>query len=617
MQKYLRKQKIILNWKNFWQKYRFLSFFLLFIFSFVFLFWLQNSKSFADPDSFYHAKTIWMMKEKIANGQLPIFKEFPWLYYTVLKINYIDHHFLYHLLSIPFLLFTQILFKFPLFSNASIPESYQILIGFKLVTVFWATLFITTFYWLLKKIKIKGAIYYSLLLLITTPFIFRLSLGKATAASLIFLFLGIYFCQKRKLWPLFGISFFYVWLYGGWPLMIAIVTVFIISDAISHLTLRSLLMDGLEKGSYLTRTTKKITIKTLIILKSLDNKLTFRHTKRKTIRSLLYTVRYFFIRLFSRQNIKLFFTVIGGLAAGLIINPYFPKNIIFYYYQIYEIAIKNYQDILNVGGEWYPYGFFNLITASSLSFILAILALAFFVINLIYYFKKNKGQQKEVTILIFSLILAIILLILTLRSRRNVEYFFPFLTIFIATSFNLAIKNFYSPKIWRKIWKNCQKQWLITGIISGFIVVAVPFVIYQDTSINKKQLTSGFTWDNWQGASVWLKNNTTPGDIIFHNDWDDWPFLFFHNDQNYYIVGLDPTFMYNFDKKLYQEWSDATLGQNTTPLHTIVSEKFNSQYVLVDTDHIALEQQLIADGNFKRVYVDEKTRIYKLILTKN
>jgi hypothetical protein len=578
MQKYIKKQRLFLGWQTFWQKYHFLPFFLLFVFVFCFLFWLQYSNSFADPDSFYHAKIIWLMQKKIAAGQLPIFKEFPWLYYTVLKTNYIDHHFLYHLLSVPFLLFAQALFKLPLFSQSSIIDSYKILIGFKLATVGWATLFIITFYWLLKKLKIKGAMFFSLLLLITNPFVFRLSLGKATATSLIFLFCGIYFCHRHKgvqhpigCWTpyaLFILSFFYVWLYGGWPLMLVVVGAWITADAIANF---------------------------------------FSQPKKKT--------QNFVSLLFGKSNLKLLLITIGGLAAGLIINPYFPKNLTFYYHQIYQIAIVNYQKILNVGGEWYPYNFFELISSSSLVFLLTIPAIVLFVYNLIFYY-KNKNQGRGVLqyapTLIFSFILAIIFLTLTLRSRRHVEYLFPFLVLFIASSFNATIKNFCRPKIGKQILDAINKKWLTASIVGGFIVVSLPYIIWRDVATTRQGLLSGFSWDTWQGASIWLKNNAEEQEIIFHNDWDDWPFLFFHNEQNYYVVGLDPTFMYNLNADLYQEWSDATLGRNTIPLNNLIPQKFNSKYILVDSEHLALERQIIADGNFERVFSDEETRVYRL-----
>ncbi|MBU1146057.1 hypothetical protein KKD80_00725, partial [Patescibacteria group bacterium] len=106
--------------------------------------------------------------------------------------------------------------------------------------------------------------------------------------------------------------------------------------------------------------------------------------------------------------------------------------------------------------------------------------------------------------------------------------------------------------------------------------------------------------------------NTPEGAIVFHNDWDDFPALFYYNTHNYYIAGLDPTFMYDYDKDLHKEWVDITTGRRPN-ISEIVKNDFHSEYVFVDKDHIALENNLKSDGHFQMVYKDEEGKIYKLI----
>src|SRR3989344_3431557 len=58
--------------------------------------WLHWQPAFADPDSFYHAKMSQFLLERGA------INEFPWLSATSLRYQFVDHHFLYHLILIPF-----------------------------------------------------------------------------------------------------------------------------------------------------------------------------------------------------------------------------------------------------------------------------------------------------------------------------------------------------------------------------------------------------------------------------------------------------------------------------------------------------------------------------------
>ena len=140
----------------------------LFIFIFSFFLWLNSNASFVDPDSFYHAKIAEFIGQ---NGPV---KNFYWLPFTSLDEVYIDHHFLYHLILIPLV------------------SVLSPLVAVKLAAVFFAALAILVFQWLLDKLKIKYSYIYTLILVLTHQFIFRLNLAKTTALSLIVLLFFIY-----------------------------------------------------------------------------------------------------------------------------------------------------------------------------------------------------------------------------------------------------------------------------------------------------------------------------------------------------------------------------------------------------------------------------------------
>ena len=97
-----------------------------------------------------------------------------------------------------------------------------------------------------------------------------------------------------------------------------------------------------------------------------------------------------------------------------------------------------------------------------------------------------------------------------------------------------------------------------------------------------------------------------------HTDWDDFPMLFYHNSQNYYIVGLDPTFMYNYNSKLYQLFADITMAKVSTGLSRKIKENFNARYFVVEAGRDKLNEYLQLDPGFDMVYEDEDGRLYKL-----
>lgn len=525
----------------------------LFIIAFAIFSFFQYSPTFPDPDSFYHAKMAVLIRDQ------GIVKDFPWLQFTVLKDYYIDHHFLYHVSLIPFVIFL------------------DPLVGIKLATALFGALFILIFYWFLQKFKIKYAFFYSLFLLISGPFIFRINLAKASSLSLIFLFFGFYFIARRKLWPLFFLSFFYVWSYGGWPLMLVLTSFYILAEIIS---------DFVKKF-------KK---------------------ENSEIKNPGAAIKIFVRTLFSRENVKLFFTCFGGLLAGLVINPYFPKNLTFYWHQIIKIAVINYQNKIGVGAEWYPYGFGDLISNASLVFVLLIVSLAVFFVNFIKKFTDDKKimppENKKVPMILATIFCAVFFLLITLRARRNVEYFIPFAVLMGAFALDQPFSFF--GKYWLTFKNWWQKRKVLASLLCLYFILMIPFTAVRNILSVKQQFLNGGSTQKYRGVAEWLKNNTREGAIIFHNDWDDFPALFYYNTHNYYIAGLDPTFMYDYDKNLHKQWVDITTGKQDN-ISEIVKNNFRSEYVFVDKDHIALENNLKRDGHFKMVYKDEEGKIYQLI----
>ncbi|OGY44523.1 MAG: hypothetical protein A2729_01685 [Candidatus Buchananbacteria bacterium RIFCSPHIGHO2_01_FULL_39_14] len=486
--------------------------------------YLAFDQTFADPDSFYHAK---MAQVLASRGALT---EFPWLSQTTLRYNFTDHHFLYHLILIPFV------------------KVFPPLIGLKIATILFASLTILLVYWLLRQFLVKGAFWYALFLLTINPFIFRLNLAKAQGLVLIFLILLIYLIIHRHYLSLVFLSFFYVWLYGGWPLALMVVGVYAIFNWLWTFVKSS--------GTLVKQRRKKI----------------------------------------FWQNVILIFCVALGITEGILLSPYFPRNPDFYWQQSFKIALVNYQHLINVGGEWYPYGWLELMTAASPFFILFSLAVIIFALS----FKKQSLNAW------FFLALSLIFFALTLKSRRYVEYFVPLSVVFSAVSL-----NWFWPTIKQRLEKFVSPNWIL--ILPVLLLMSFSPIFYRDLKAIKLAYQNGFAFDKFLAPSLWLNQNSLPGEVVFHSDWDEFPILFYHNDFNYYLVGLDPTFMYESDPDLYQRWVGITTGTRTENIYSEIKKLFGANYVFVDLkDHSALARNLENNIYFEKVFEDDESRIYRL-----
>ncbi len=402
------------------------------------------------------------------------------------------------------------------------------LLGMKVATTFLAALAIAVVSFVLRRLGAKAAPFYALALAVASPFVFRLNLAKASAPGIILLVLGMYFAVKRKSLPLFLIAFFYVWTHGGWPALLGLGTIAIIVSAWG------------KKGGV---------TKPLLALW-------------------------------------------GGILAGLIINPFFPHNLQFYWEQIVQIAVINYQTKIGVGSEWYPYNSSDLISGLPLLFLLMAAAVV------VWPFAKGKERRSA---LVYS-IGTFLFLILTLRSRRHVEYFVPLALIASALWLELSLGSFI---------KNIfSKNRLVLSVAA--LGMASMFVVFagNEISADRKDLTKGYDFNLYVGEANWLKKNVPAGEIIVHNDWDDFPMLFMRDDTHRYIMGMDPTFLYRANPDLYRNYVDLTLGKSNDPVG--VMKQLNSRYVLLDLNHQALKNSLVNSKRFKLVYEDKEGLIYKL-----
>jgi len=505
-----------------------LGYFFIFSITFFVFCLLATQTGVLCPDGFYHTKMALLIKEQ------GLIKEFPWTQFTTYKDLFVDHHFLYHIALIPFL-------SIPSPKNLdSLSLQIDPLIKAKIGTAFFAALAMLMIYWLMRKLKIKKPFFWVLFLFLVPGFMLRLSLIRAPGLSLIFLILGLYFIIKQKYIFLSILSFFYVWTYGAWPLML--VRFFII-------------------------------------------------------------VLCFFRAFFVKKNIKLFFACALGLTLGLIINPYFPKTFPFYWLQTFKIAFLNYQTKIGVGAEWYAYPLAEFIKNNLLIFIPWVVSLSWFLFS---FKKQNKNSW-------FFAFCSTFFLFYTLKARRNIEYFAPMALFFNGLCFTQIEKKINWVKI-KKDFKNlCQGEngifyflliiFLMTSIIAGFLAYFNLSMtnLFQEYKNTKRSLT------HLQKSSNWLKNNTQPKEIIFQGNWGIFPELFYFNHYNFYINGLDQTFMYEKDPETYKQWADLVFYHiNSNETAKILKQTFRANYVLVDKQNNKFIKLLKKSKGLTMVYEDEE-----------
>src|SRR5262245_28681794 len=162
--------------------------------------WIQfGGPAILDNDGYYHIRWAAMLRENWPH--LPAFKNLPLT--TLNEQDYVDHHYLFHILLIPF-------------------TFGDLRVGAKLAAVIYSSIGILSMFALLVALRVRLRwLWLAPLIASSEPFLYRFAMTRAPALSLALLGLGTYLILKRKLILIGVLAFAFVWFYSLFPLLLA------------------------------------------------------------------------------------------------------------------------------------------------------------------------------------------------------------------------------------------------------------------------------------------------------------------------------------------------------------------------------------------------------------
>ncbi len=183
--------------------------------------------SLVGNDGYYHIKMAYVMRTE------GLRLTFDWLPLTVLNAEeFVDHHFLYHVLLIPF-------------------TFGDLRLGAKEASVIFPALAFLAVWWLLRGQRVPYAALWSLgLLVVSEAFIYRMSMPRAMSLSLAVLVLAVHWLLTGNHRWLLPLAFLYVWLYNAFPLILIVTGTYIAARWLidGRLAWRALVYVGLGIG---------------------------------------------------------------------------------------------------------------------------------------------------------------------------------------------------------------------------------------------------------------------------------------------------------------------------------------------------------------------------------
>jgi hypothetical protein len=428
--------------------------------------------------------------------------------------------------------------------------------GAKVSAILFGGLAVFSCYWLIVRFEIRYRLIWLMALLASSaPFLYRMNMTKAPPFAIIFLIVSIYLLFERKFWPLLPLAFVFALTYDMFVLLIVATAIWTLAVGWSE--------------------------------------------ERFEWRPLAW--------------------VLLGCALGLVINPYFPRNL-YLFYEHARVKITASDFATKVGQEWYPYDTREFI-ANCLIALAAMLAG-----YLAFDFSDRKRAERPLFFLVFSTAL----LLMTARWKRFAEYFPPFAILFAA----FTLENFWrgravftllpedvmqdlqpfldlqEPAAFAKENKQAQ-TWRLIKV--GLAVVALGTAFFINVHRTAKDIRDGEGRDYYAKGVAWMRANIPAGQTVFNTDWDDFPRLFFFDPTHLYVSGLDPTYLLDKNPELSKLFEKITTGEEEDP-GPLIRDRFGTRWVFSDntSDHDAFYDNATRSGWFDVVYEDGDCRVFHI-----
>lgn len=517
-----------------------------------------------DFDAYYHFRWSRMLWERISAGDFrhfpPIFGALPMT--TLNPKDYVDHHFLFHVLQIPFTWFS------------------DMQTGAKVGTWLFACLAVLSCYWLVVRNRLS----YPLVWLVaivgsSAPFLYRMNMGKAMSVSIVLLIAGLHFLFERKYKWLLPLSFVFALTYDMVFLLLAasffwLVVVFWQERALNR-----------EVG-------RAFVALCLVILGGVLGFVInpyFPHNFQLLYEHLLIKV-----------TAKDFTTTVG--------SEWYP-------YSTWEF-LGNCGVALVAMVAGYVAFRDSETKAGQRAFFLLLFSTLLMIVNMRW---RRFAEYFPPFAVLFA---AFALDPLIRRARERYTSREP-LTTETAEATEAGDAPEAGVKRTPARVENAR-AWELILVGTAFVMLAAPLVWY--ARVTSQDIAGMAKPDYYRGGAEWMNKNLEKGELVFNTDWDDFPKLFFYSPDFAYVSGLDPTYFLDKDQKLAELYGKLTIARDLNKeeidnLGATIREKFCTgegaqrrcaRYVFTDREHEDFYNHALDSGWFDLAYEDEDCAVFRI-----
>ncbi len=287
----------------------------------------------------------------------------------------------------------------------------------------------------------------------------------------------------------------------------------------------------------------------------------------------------------------------AGMAAGLLFNPYFPENVRFDIVCMALVGIARKAHV-QLGLELEP--------ITPWWFAASAPVMVVWVLGIFRFVKRRPPLQWEAlrseAWLLFAL--SLVTLGASIQVSRTMDLFVPMAVLFAAVVL--------SP------WVRAHRRDFLC--LMGVLLL----VCGGNAVLTYFNLRQAVPHERFLGISRYLSANA-PGELVANAQWDEYPFLYFWNARNRYVIGIDPTLLYLSDPRKYWFWRHIAEDETGTCDHErcapsesgsiaqAVQDGLHARYIL--TEHFRnprVEAVLAADNRVREVYRDAECSLFAI-----
>jgi hypothetical protein len=296
-----------------------------------------------------------------------------------------------------------------------------------------------------------------------------------------------------------------------------------------------------------------------------------------------------------KPDVKVPIAAAVGAALGVVINPFFPNQFLYFYLQNWYVLAMGISHplSLSMGGEFYP-----MDTRVMLEHHVSILAPLLGTFLTAFLFPRRINPKA-----LSLFFMAVIFLVMTGFVRRFAEYAVPFTLLFCAFYFDSRYDEFTA-------WlRRARPRVVRLGKLGLGVALSLIFV---NSHVLSLPWYRGTRPSAFREPALRLREIARPDDIVYTCEWDDAPELFFFDDAQRYLIFLDPNFFYYWNPELWRRWvwvSNAGAGAAT---YDNITNVFGARYVVCQDEFTGLRRILDSDQRAKLILDNGRAYLYEL-----